>query len=125
MKKFYLSALCASFLLTSCATVFTGADDMLAFKSEPDGAKVFYKDVEKCTTPCETKINRSMSKQSVVFKKEGYQDQEVQLVSKFNPITLINIAAGGIIGMGIDMATGAFMKKDQKEYQATLQTASN
>ena len=125
MKKITVSLLASSIMLSSCATVFTGTKDKLSFTSEPAGAHVFYKDLEKCVTPCETEIQRLMSKQVVVMKKEGFKDQEVLLKSKFNPITLINIAVGGIIGMGIDMATGSFMKKDQKEYNAVLEQVPN
>ncbi|MFP3832067.1 hypothetical protein [Chryseobacterium sp. SIMBA_028] len=41
---------------TSCATMFTGTQDPITFTSNPAGATVFHKGIEKCVTPCTTKI---------------------------------------------------------------------
>lgn len=106
---------------TSCATIITGTKDKISFTSTPEGAKVFHKGIEKCITPCTAEIPRSLSKQMVTFEKEGYNNKEVKLVKKFNPVTLVNILIGGAIGAGIDAATGSLTKYSPKEYKVELQ----
>lgn len=79
---------------TSCATILTGTKDKITFNSTPEGAKVFHKGVEKCTTPCTAEIPRSLSKQTVTLEKEGFASKEMKLTKKFNPVTLVNILLG-------------------------------
>lgn len=123
MKNNFSIALLAGIALsaTSCATIITGTKDKITFNSTPEGAKVFHKGIEKCTTPCTAEIPRSLSKQMVTFQKEGFNDKEVKLTKKFNPVTLVNILLGGAIGVGIDAATGSLTKYSPKEYQVELE----
>lgn len=123
MKKQLLTALLTGILLsaTSCATIITGTKDKITFNSTPDGAKVMHKGVEKCTTPCTAEIPRSLGKQMVTFEKEGFNSKEVKLTKTFNPVTLVNILLGGVIGLGIDTATGSITKYSPKEYKVELE----
>jgi len=123
MKKQLLTALLTGILLsaTSCATIITGTKDKITFNSTPEGAKVMHKGVEKCTTPCTAEIPRSLGKQMVTFEKEGFNSKEVKLTKTFNPVTLVNILLGGIIGLGIDTATGSITKYSPKEYKVELE----
>ena len=122
MKRFLSYGLMLAFVVstTSCASIITGTSDKISFTSQPEGAKVFHKGIEKCKTPCEAKISRSLSKQTITFQKEGYVSQEVQLTKKFNPVTLLNIILGGAIGVGIDAATGSLTKYSPKAVTAEL-----
>lgn len=106
---------------TSCATIFTGTKDKISFNSTPEGAKVFHKGIEKCTTPCTAEIHRSLAKQTVTFEKEGFVNKEVKLTKTFNPVTLINIILGGAIGVGVDAATGSLTKYSPKQYTVELE----
>ncbi|WP_294312742.1 PEGA domain-containing protein [uncultured Chryseobacterium sp.] len=107
--------------VTSCATIITGTKDKITFNSTPEGAKVIHRGIEKCTTPCTAEIPRSLSKQMVTFEKEGFSNKEVKLTKTFNPVTLVNILLGGIIGIGIDTATGSLTKYSPKEYKVELE----
>ncbi|WP_295211359.1 PEGA domain-containing protein [uncultured Chryseobacterium sp.] len=107
--------------VTSCATIITGTKDKITFNSTPEGAKVIHKGIEKCTTPCTAEIPRSLSKQMVTFEKEGFSNKEVKLTKTFNPVTLVNILLGGIIGIGIDTVTGSLTKYSPKEYKVELE----
>ncbi|MCT2563928.1 PEGA domain-containing protein [Chryseobacterium herbae] len=124
MRKKLLTVLSFGVILstTSCASIFTGTKDSISFTSSPEGAKVFHKGVEKCTTPCTADISRSLSKQTVTFEKEGYNTKEVKLVKNFNAVTLLNILLGGAIGVGIDAATGSLTKYSPKEYTVELES---
>lgn len=105
---------------TSCATIITGTKDKITFNTTPEGAKVIHKGIEKCTTPCTAEIPRSLSKQMVTFEKEGFISKEVKLTKTFNPVALVNILLGGVIGLGIDTATGSLTKYSPKEYKVEL-----
>jgi uncharacterized protein YwqG len=122
MKKITCYAATAFFAisLTSCATIFTGTKDSITFNSQPEGAKVVHKGVEKCTTPCTVEISRSLGKQLVEIKKDGYENKEVQLTKDFNAVTLLNVLLGGVVGLGIDLGTGSFTKYDPKSYDVEL-----
>ncbi|MGC4129404.1 MAG: PEGA domain-containing protein [Bergeyella sp.] len=122
MKKSmnYVLILITSLSMTSCATILTGSKDSITFNSQPEGAKVVFQGTEKCVTPCTTEIQRSLGKRSVEIKKEGYETKELKLEKTFNPVTLVNILLGGVIGIGIDLGTGSFLKYDPKVYNAEL-----
>lgn len=120
-KLFLALVLPAALTFTSCATIFTGTKDPISFTSTPEGATVHHKGAELCVTPCTAPIPRSLAKQIVLVKKEGYETQEVKLVKKFNPVTLVNILVGGAIGVGIDAATGSLTKYSPKEYLVNLE----
>lgn len=107
--------------MSSCATILTGTKDKITFNSTPEGAKVFHKGIEKCTTPCTAEIPRSLSKQMVTLEKEGFVSKEMKLTKKFNPVTLVNILLGGAIGVGIDCATGSLTKYSPQAYQVELE----
>jgi len=123
MRNKFLTALLLGMVLSmsSCATILTGTKDKITFNSTPEGAKVFHKGIEKCTTPCTAEIPRSLSKQMVTLEKEGFVSKEMKLTKKFNPVTLVNILLGGAIGVGIDCATGSLTKYSPQAYQVELE----
>jgi len=104
--------------LTSCATIFTGTSDPISFNSTPDGAKVFEAGIEKCTTPCTYKVSRFLSEKTVEIKKDGYDNKVIALDAKFNGVSVLNLF--GILGWGIDAATGSLKKYDTKVYEIKL-----
>ena len=121
MKKQILKAvavLSITISLTSCATIFTGTSDAVTFNSKPEGAKVLEAGIEKCTTPCTYKVNRSLSQKTVEIRKEGYENKVVGLDTKFNSVSILNLF--GILGWGIDAATGSLKKYDTKVYDIQL-----
>jgi hypothetical protein len=120
MKKTLLAVAITSLSLSSCATIFTGTKDEITFNSSPEGATVFHRGVEKCTTPCTTSLNRSLNPENVDLKMIGYEPKTVGLSKEFNAVTLLNILLGGIIGLGVDAATGSLTKYDQKKYNIEL-----
>ena len=123
MKKkiTFLLSLSIALFTTSCASIITGTKDKIAFSSTPEGAKVFHKGVEKCTTPCTAEIPRSLGKQTVTFAKEGFNSKEVKLTKNFNAVSLVNLLIGGVIGIGIDAATGSLTKYSPKAYTVELE----
>ena len=120
-KLTILLSLSIAISTTSCASIITGTKDKITFNSTPEGAKVLHKGVEKCTTPCTAEISRSLSKQTVTFAKEGFSSKEVKLTKNFNAVSLVNILIGGVIGIGIDAATGSLTKYSPKAYTVELE----
>ncbi|WPO81425.1 PEGA domain-containing protein [Chryseobacterium sp. JJR-5R] len=106
---------------TSCATILTGTKDSITFNSTPEGAKVIHKGIEKCTTPCTAEIPRSLSRQMVTLQREGFNNKEVKLTKTFNAVSLVNILLGGVIGVGIDAATGSLTKYSPNAYKIELE----
>lgn len=119
--KLFSVATLAAVCLSSCATIFTGSKDDVTFNSTPEGAQVMVKGLEKCITPCTASLQRSLNSEQVEFKLNGYQSKTIGLDKKFNAVTLVNIIGGGLIGFGIDAATGSMMKYDTKAYSVKLE----
>jgi len=117
-SKLLILAIVSTFLMTSCATIFTGTKDTIVFNSTPQGAKVYMDGIEICKTPCTTKVKRSLSDKLAEIKLEGYETKIITLDRKFNVVSVINL--GSLLGWGIDAATGALMKYDKKGYEIEL-----
>lgn len=121
MKKILIAwSVLAVVSLTSCATIFTGTRDNIAFNTTPASATVSINGIEKCTTPCVVPVKRSLGTTTVQISKDGYQSKIFNPDKKFNAVTLLNILLGGIIGGGIDCASGAASKYDTKNYNIEL-----
>lgn len=118
MRKILL-LLTAVFLLSSCATIFTGTKDTIRFASTPEGATVYIDGLEICKTPCETKVKRSISDKDVELKLDGYKTRVITLDKSFNVISILNLA--GLVGWAVDAATGSLMKYDRKSYDIQLE----
>lgn len=106
------------FLMTGCATVFTGTKDRITFNSNPSGATIYIDGVEQCKTPCTMNVKRSIDDTDVEYKLDGYETRLITLSKEFNIVSVINL--GNLFGWGIDALTGSVMKYDRKTYDITL-----
>ena len=113
-----LSLMIALFLMTGCATIFTGTKDRISFSSTPSGATIYKDGVEICTTPCNYRIKRSINDTDIEFKLDGYETRLITLDKEFNLVSIINL--GNLLGWGIDALSGAVMKYDRKSYDLKL-----
>lgn len=96
-------------LLTSCATIVSGARQNVEISSEPSAAKVYINEVEIGNTPVQQKLKRNQEHQ-LVLKLDGYETYEMKLEKKFNGWYIGNIVFGGLIGIIVDPITGAMYK---------------
>lgn len=101
--------------MTSCATIFTGTKDTISFDSNVPKTKVMINGMERC----QTKVKRILGTETVTFVSNGYQAKTIELDSKFNGVSVINLF--NILGWGIDLGTGAVNKYDQKFYNVELE----
>ena len=114
MKKVIFLLTITSFLLTSCATIFTGSKDTIYFSSSPEGARVFIDGREICQTPCHARIKKGFNSKSGKMRLDGYEARVFTMDTEFNPVSIINLF--NAIGWLIDTGTGALMKYSQKGY---------
>lgn len=110
MKRLVCLSILVSMSLSACATIIRGNSENVAFTSNPQGATVSTSTGARCTTPCNADIKRK-SDFDATFILNG-EKKTVSVDSKTSvPIgaaaVVGNAIAGGIIGIGVDIATGA------------------
>lgn len=108
-----LGIVALSVMLGGCASVTRGTTENISISSTPSGAEAVVSGLEvptTCTTPCAIVAKRSADI-TITFEKEGYQSQMVQLTKEVSGTGAAgfagNLLLGGVVGMGVDAATGA------------------
>jgi len=120
MKKILsISALSVTLLFSSCATIFTGSKQTVQINSIPPGADIEVDGLSSGVTPAPVRLKKGFTGQTVMLKKAGFETKTFQPVTAFNPVAILNLL--GLIGWGIDAATGAMMKYDPKVYEMKLE----
>jgi hypothetical protein len=99
------------FALSGCASIIKGSSQDIAISSPPaDGATCTLTSKEgswTVTTPGIVKVDKSKEDVQIVCKKPGWRDGVATIPSDFEGWTLGNLILGGVIGLGVDAATGA------------------
>jgi hypothetical protein len=99
-------------LLGGCATITRGTTEALGIQSEPSGAKVELSTGQTCVTPCSLELKRKYEYR-LTLQKDGFQDVaiavEPHVAGSGAAGVAGNVLVGGIIGMGVDAASGAAM----------------
>jgi hypothetical protein len=133
MRILGIVAFCAA--LGGCASTTRGISETISIATTPSGAeaqvsgrsqsgflnngKEFY-----CTTPCSVEVRRS-DDIAITLSKPGYEPQivplETKIVSNGAAGFAGNILLGGVVGMGVDAATGAAMDHKPNPVIVTLQ----
>lgn len=104
----FLFVLC----LPACATVVEGTSQTVMVSTTPAGAAC---SVERegvqigalRATPEAIRVERSKNSFSVHCSRPGYQDAAATGIPHFNGMTFGNVLVGGLVGMAVDLATGA------------------
>lgn len=104
-----LAAACVA--LSGCATVVRGGNTNVSVVSEPPGATVKTTTGASCSpTPCSLHVSRKETFTATV-SKPGYKDGSFTVspyLSSDGTIALFgNLIIGGLIGVAVDMTTGA------------------
>ncbi len=105
--------MCAALSSTACATVTRGATEAWTVETDPIGAQVRTTAGFACdATRCTFKMSRK-SEFTVTITKLGYKTVTTQVVHEVSGAGGVgmagNVVLGGIIGAGVDLATGAMM----------------
>jgi hypothetical protein len=106
-----LAAVAAASLLAACGTITRGTTEQVTINSNPPGAEARTSLGQVCTaTPCTYAIPRK-SDFIVSYSMPGYQDLQVPVATRIAGGGAAsfagNILVGGVIGMGVDAATGS------------------
>lgn len=111
-----------AFALSGCATITEGKTDTLAVSTTPDGAKCDLKNGVGewfVTTPGSAEVHKSKTDLTIDCAKPGYQPTHTVMQSHFEGMTAGNLILGGVIGVGVDAASGAMNHYD-KEVSITM-----
>jgi len=77
-------------IMTGCASVFKGQDQILSFSSEPDGATVRIDGKVVGQTPMSTKVKKS-SVDSISIEKDGFKTETMAPEKRFDNVAFLNI----------------------------------
>jgi len=112
MKKIYLLPVLAGMvtLASGCATVTRGTTQNVAVDTQPQQAEVTTNSGPSCLSPCALSLKRNMG-HTITAKKAGYKAKSAVITNAVAGGGAAgmagNILVGGIIGMGVDAASGA------------------
>ena len=121
-----LIALTCSLTFSSCATIFCGSRANVTLDSDiEERATLTIDGVKhgKVTFPCTIRVKRGFNDTVVKAEAPSYRTETVVIYKQFNLVSLLNLF-GGLLGWGIDAATGAITKPDQKYYQIDFEPKS-
>ena len=125
--KTIILLLCILFLssfMTGCASIITGSSQEMTFKSQPEEATVSVNGRILGKTPLTVRLDKK-SNQAVIFEKDGYKSQTMQLETRINGWFWGNIVLGGLIGSTTDGLSGAVHEYSPSQYFVTLPPAGN
>lgn len=119
MKKSLFLIVGASLFLSSCCTFVNGRHDDVAIRSSVPEASVYVDGVEKGKTPCAVEVKRT-GEHKIEIQKAGYFPYQATTGRGVSWWLLGNAFIGGIIGLPIDLVTGAWADVTPDEIDATL-----
>ena len=118
-----LSIALISLGFTGCASIFTGTTQTVQVNSIPNGANVSVGGLDRGLTPLPVVLKKGSSGECITLSLKGYEQKTFQPQTRFNPVAILNL--WGILGWGIDAATGAMWKYDPTFYNIQLQQKSS
>jgi len=99
-------------ITTGCASIVTGHNQTISVNTKPaiNASCALANKKGRWyipNTPGTTTITRSYDDLHVICEKNGYPTLDKKVKSSLKAITIGNILFGGVIGAGVDVATGA------------------
>lgn len=114
MNRYLLAVIAASLCapaLSGCASIVKGSSQSVAISTPPvSGADCVLSSKEgnwTVVSPGVVHVQKSKEDIQIRCTKVGYQDAVSNIPSNFQGWTVGNILLGGVIGLGVDAATGA------------------
>lgn len=122
----YLCLVLACIFMSGCATIFKGSEAEIRVNSKPSNAQIFINGIDKGSTPQTLSLDRDEN-HILTFKKDGYQDVNFEINKKFDGATTIlgNIVSWALVGIVVDVATGAAYSLEPADMQANLDKMKN
>ena len=106
-------------ILPSCATIVKGTTESISVASNPTNADVTVDGLSRGLTPLSLELRRKRD-HLVTIQKEGYQPQSIPVFKSIGGAVWGNILAGGLIGWGVDAASGAQYNLDPTNINVNL-----
>ena len=108
-------SLCLLLLVTGCATIVKGTTQRVAIDTPGvAGAECELSspaiDTQTVTTPATVVLDKSQHNVAVNCRQACFQDGVGVIASYGEGMTAGNVLVGGVIGLGVDAATGAMNK---------------
>lgn len=104
------SALAGVLLCSGCATITRGTTEAWTVQTTPSGATASLSNGERCQTPCTLELKRKYPV-AVEICKAGYAPVNTSVLSQVSGAggagMAGNVIFGGVIGAGVDAASGA------------------
>lgn len=99
-------------LLSGCASITTGENQSLSVETNPCRGATCTLSNDKGVwylngTPGSVTVHRAYGDLTVICEKDDFKSNPVKITSKTKGMAFGNILVGGIIGAGVDAATGA------------------
>lgn len=120
-------AVLAALLLSGCASVTRGTTENISIATIPSGATANVAGTDapfSCVTPCVVEVSRNADI-TVNISKAGYEPQIIPLTKEISggggTGFAGNLLLGGVVGMGVDAATGAALDHKPNPVVVTLQ----
>lgn len=110
----------------SCATIFKGSSADVRVNSSPSGADIYINSIDRGKTPQTLSLKRNKD-YVLSFKKEGYEDVNVEVNKKFDIGTTVvgNIFSWGILGIIVDLAGGSAYSLTPADVEANMDNLKN
>lgn len=110
MRWNVVAALCAGILLSSCGSITRGTSEPVHLSARPEGAEITTSLGHRCKSPCTVTVERKTSF-TAYAEHPGYHRGTIEIGTKVSGTGATgfagNVLIGGVIGMGVDAATGA------------------
>ena len=108
---------------SGCATLMKGSHQPIGITSNPGGASVKVDGIDKGETPMAIKMKRSKA-HTVQLDKAGYETFEAAISTRNSRWIWGNILIGGLIGLVVDLITGASNNLEPDNIHAELTPVS-
>jgi hypothetical protein len=122
-----VAALVVASVLVGCASVTRGWNNQLQFSSDPPEATVRTSLGHQCLTPCTLQVGRK-DEFTAIFSKQGFHSVEVPVRTRIAGGGAAgfagNVVLGGVIGMGVDAASGATLEHCPNPISVRLRPAN-
>ena len=97
------------FLIASCATVFDGRKQQIAFDSNEKDVKIYVNDRFICKTPCIGEVKRKKNTIMIRAQKQGFENRTLFIDGTINSTSLLNVISlwTSTFGFTSDMSSGS------------------